>query len=128
MAAPLAVHRFPDPKDRKRIIVAMTTSAGAAGGVVTLTIPNEYPPIDRTIPCPVIAIIGGRVLGATMPPNTMEVWALAGQMGATPATLTPDSVGEFLITGARTIDVWEQTAGIKVIMIVYVSKGSGQET
>ena len=125
--APLALHMFPDNEDRKRIICAITTSAGAAGGVVTLTIPNEYPPIDRTIPSPVIAIIAG-ITTATLAANEALVWALAGQMGATPASLTPDSAGEFLITGQRTIDVWELAAGIKVVMIIYVSKGSGQET
>ncbi len=125
--APLANILFPDRKDRERIVVAVTTSAGAAGGVVTLTIPNQYPPIDRTIPCPVLAIIG-MITTAVLAIDENPIWAMADQMGATPATLTPDSAGEFLITGARTIDVWEITAGIKAILIVYVSKGSGQET
>ena len=125
--APLANILFPDREDRKRIVVAVTTSAGAAGGVVTLTIPNNYPPIDRTIPCPVLAIVG-MITTAVLAIDENIVWAMAGQMGATPATMTPDSVGEFEITGARTIDVWELAAGIKAIMVVYVSKGSGQET
>ncbi len=124
---PLALHMFPDEKDRKRIVAAITTSAGAAGGVVTLTIPNEYPPIDRTIPSPVIAIIAASNV-ATIIADENLIWALGGQMGATPASLTPDSAGEFLITGQRTIDVWEIVAGVKVVLIVYVSKGSGQET
>ena len=124
---PLALHMFPDREDRKRIICAITTSAGGAGAVVTLTIPNGYPPIDRTIPCPVIAIIAG-ITTAVLAIDENPIWALGGQMGATPASLTPDSAGEFLITGARTIDVWEITAGIKAVMIVYISKGFGQET
>lgn len=127
MAAPLVDVWFPDRKDRERIVAAVTTSAGAAGGVVTITIPNQYPPIDRSIPCPVLAIIGA-ITTATLAINENEIWAMAGQMGATPATLTPDSAGEFLITGPRTIDIWEQTAGIKAVLVIYVSKGSGQKT
>jgi hypothetical protein len=117
---------FPDKVDRKRIIACITTSAGGAGAVITLTIPDEYPPIDRTIPCPVIAIIAG-ITAAALVANENLVWAMAGQMGSG-AGGVPDSVGEFQITGARTVDVWELVAGAKVVMIVYVSKGSGQET
>ena len=57
--APLANIWFPNEKARGRIVAAITTSAGAAGGVVGLTIPNNYPPIDDSLPCPVIAIIAG---------------------------------------------------------------------
>lgn len=113
---------FPDPEDRKRIIAAITTSAGAAGGVVTITIPDSYPPIDRTIPCPVLAIMAAMDL-AVLAIDENEIWAMAGQMG-----VAPTAGGEFLITGARTIDIWDLTAGLKHVLVVYVSKGSGQET
>ena len=124
--APIALTVFPDPAQRKMVVAAVTTCAGGAGAVMTLTIPNGYPPIDRTISCPVLAILG-LCLGAVLAINDNLVWAIAGTMG-TGAGGVPDSVGEFQITGARTIDVWELAAGIKVVMIVYVSKGSGQET
>ena len=124
--APIALIQFPDPIDRKRIIAAVTTSAGGAGAVVTLTIPNGYPPIDRTIPCPIMVILGAMDL-AVLAAKENLVWAIAGTMG-TGAGGVPDSAGEFQITGARTIDVWELTAGLKHILVVYVSKGSGQET
>ncbi len=124
---PLTNVWFPDNEDRSRVIAAITTSAGAAGGVVTITIPNGYPPIDRTIPCPVLGIFTAEV-GATLAANGIEGYALAGQMGATPASLTPDSAGEFEITGARTIDIWEQAATAKIVLVLYIGKGTGQET
>jgi len=124
--APIALTVFPDPEQRKMIIAAVTTSAGGAGAVVTLTIPNGYPPIDRTISCPIIAILG-LVSGAVLAINDNLIWALAGTMGSG-AGGVPDSVGEFQVTGARTVDVWELTARAKAVLIVYVSKGSGQET
>jgi hypothetical protein len=123
---PIALIQFPDRKDRTQIIAAVTTSAGAAGGVVTLTIPAGYPPIDRTIPCPIIAILGAAAAAGLLA-NENLVWAIAGTMGSG-AGGVPDSVGEFQVTGARTVDVWELTAGVKHILIVYVAKGSGQET
>ena len=124
--APIALIQFPDRKDRKRIIAAVTTCAGGAGAVVTLTIPAGYPPIDRTIPCPIIAILG-LCLGAVLAINDNLVWAIADTMGSG-AGGVPDTVGEHQVTGARTIDVWELTARAKQVLIVYVSKGSGQET
>jgi hypothetical protein len=120
--APIALTLFPDREDRKRIIAAVCTSAGGAGAVVGLTIPNGYPPIDRTISCPVLAILG-LVSGAVLAINDNLIWAMAGTMA-----LAPDSVGEFLVTGARTINVWELTARAKAVLIIYVSKGTGQET
>ena len=124
--APIAIISFPDPVDRKRIIAAVTTSAGGAGAVVTLTIPAGYPPIDRTIPCPIMAILG-LTSGNPLAINDNLVWAIAGTMGSG-AGGVPDSVGEFQVTGTRTIDVWELVASAKAVLIVYVSKGSGQET
>ncbi len=125
--APLTNVWFPDNEDRSRVIAAITTSAGGAGANITITIPNGYPPIDRTIPCPVLAIFTAQV-GTTLVGNGVEGYALGGQMGATPASLTPDSAGEFLITGARTIDIWEQAAEAKVVLVIYIGKGTGQET
>nr|BDI55205.1 MAG: hypothetical protein [uncultured archaeon] len=113
---------FPSEEDRKRIIAAVTTSAGGAGAVVTITIPDAYPPIDRTIPCPVLAIMAAMDL-AVLAIAENEIWPMADQMA-----VAPTAVGEFLITGARTIDIWEQTVGLKHVLVVYVSKGSGQET
>ena len=50
---------------------------------------------------------------------------MAGQCDTATA---PTAAGEFRITGARTIEIWEVTARAKHVLVVYVSKGSGQET
>ena len=120
--APLANIWFPSEKDRARIIAAVCTSAGAAGAVVGLTIPNNYPPIDDSLPCPIIAIMGMGT-GAALVVDENIIWAIAGTMA-----LAPDSVGEFLVTGERTINVWELSNTPKTVLVIYVSKGSGQQT
>ena len=121
--APLANIWFPDDEARSRVVAAITTSAGGAGAAVVITIPNGYPPIDRTIPCPVLGIFTAQV-GATLVANGIEGYAMADQMGA----LAADSAGEFQITGARTISIWEQAAEAKIVLVIYVAKGTGQET
>jgi len=113
---------FPSVEDRKRIVAAVTTSAGGAGAAITITIPNGYPPIDRTIPCPVLAILT-LCSGAVLAIDDNDGFAMAGQMA-----VAPTGPGEFFINGARTIQIWEITARAKAVLIVYVSKGSGQET
>jgi hypothetical protein len=120
--APLANIWFPDEEARGRIVAAVTTSAGGAGAVVGLTIPNNYPPIDDSLPCPIIAIMGMGT-GAVLAIDENIIWAIANTMA-----LAPDSVGEHLVTGERTIDVWELSATAKTVLIIYVSKGSGQQT
>ena len=115
---------FPDPEDRKRVIAAVTTSAGGAGAVVTITIPDSYPPIDRSIPCPVLAILTATDQ-AVLAIDDNDGYAIAGQC---PTGTAPTAAGEFEITGTRTIDIWEITARAKYALVVYVSKGSGQET
>jgi len=126
--APLANFWFPDNEARSRVVAAICTSTAAgAGAVVTLTIPNGYPPIDRTILNPILGIFTAQT-GATLAATGIEGYAMAGQMGAVPATMTPDSAGEFEITGARTIDIWQQANEDAVCLIIYIAKGTGQET
>jgi len=113
---------FPDNKDRKRTIAAVTTSAGGAGAAITITIPNSYPPIDRTIPCPILGIMT-MVDGAVLAINDNDGFAMGGQMA-----VAPTGAGEWFITGPRTIQIWEITARAKYALVVYIAKGSGQET
>ena len=113
---------FPDPEDRKRTVAAVCTSAGGAGAAITITIPNQYPPIDVTIPCPVLAMLSC-VDGAVLAIDDNDGFAMAGQMA-----VAPTAAGEFFILTSRTIQIWEITARAKHVLVVYVSKGSGQET
>lgn len=122
--APLANIWFPDDEARSRVIAAISTVA-AVGAAVTITIPNGYPPIDRTIPCPVLAIVVADNTVAGLLLHGQEMFAIAGQMGT---ALAPDSAGEFRITGARTIEIFQQVAVTQVALIIYVAKGTGQET
>jgi hypothetical protein len=122
--APLANIWFPDDEARSRVVAAISTVA-AVGAAVTITIPNGYPPIDRTIPCPVLAIVVADNTVAGLLANGQEMFAIAGQMGT---ALAPDSAGEFRITGARTVEIFQQVAVDQVALIIYVAKGSGQET
>ena len=121
---PLANIWFPDDEARSRVIAAITTCA-AVGAAVTITIPNGYPPIDRTIPCPVLAIVLADNTAGGLLANGQEMFAIAGQMATGTAA---DSAGEFQITGARTIELFQQIATDQVALVIYVAKGSGQET
>jgi len=113
---------FPDNEDRKRIIAAVCTSAGGAGAAVQIAIPNNYPPIDRTIPCPILGILT-MCSGAVLAANDNDGFAMAGQMA-----VAPTGAGEWFINGARTIQIWEITARAKAVLVVYIAKGSGQQT
>lgn len=114
---------FPDVREWGQMVAAvMTLAAGGGGAVETLTIPNEYPPIDRTIPCPVLAILGLQADAALLALGNTGC-AMAGQMATAP---TAD--GEFRITGTRTIDIWQTPNEIQVYIVFYISKGSGQKT
>jgi len=116
---------FPNLKDRSRIIAAISTlpavGAPAASNVV---IPNDYPPIDRTIPCPVLAIFCAQNT-ATLAANGQHAFAMAGQLNT---GVAPTGAGEFQITGVRTISVWNLPNEAQVVLIIYVAKGSGQDT
>ena len=122
--APLANIWFPDEEAWSRVVAAFTTIA-AVGAAVVATIPNEYPPIDRTIPCPVLAIVAADNTVAGLLADGQETFAIANQM---PTALAADSIGEFRITGARTIELFQTVAVTQAVLIIYVAKGSGQET
>jgi len=122
---PLTNIWFPDEEARSRVVAAYTTvAAGGGAAVVTATIPNGYPPIDRTIPCPVLAIIAADNTAGGLLALGQEAFPIADQMGVLP----PDSVREFQITGARTIDFYQTVNITQAVLIIYVAKGSGQET
>nr|BDI55207.1 MAG: hypothetical protein [uncultured archaeon] len=127
---PLANFWFPDNEARSRVVAAYTTIA-AVGAAVTITIPDAYPPIDRTIPCPVLAIVVADNTVAGLLLHGQEMFAIGGVAavgGQMPTALAPDSAGEFRITGARTVEIWQQVNVTQAVLIIYVAKGSGQET
>ena len=116
---------FPDLKARRRVIAALSTLAAVgAGAAATFTIPNNYPPIDRTLPNPVLAILCAQN-GATLAANGQNAYAIAGQLDT---AVAPTGAGEFRITGARTVEVWQLANEAQVVLVIYVGLGSGQET
>ncbi len=121
MAAPITPI-FPDKEARRRMVVAATTVAAGAAAAKTITIPDAYPPIDLSIPSPVLAIMIGQN-EATLVVDGSGVFAIAGQMST-----TPDSAGEFQILSARTISIWKIANKTAVVLVCYISKGSGQKT
>ena len=114
---------FPDVRNWGQMVAAVIDlAAGGGGAVETLTIPNQYPPIDRTIPSPVLAILCVQA-DAVLLALGNDGCAIGGQMAA-----APTATNEFFITGARTIDIWQTPDEIQVYIVFYISKGSGQET
>ena len=116
---------FPDERHWGRMVVAVIDdSAAGSGAAKVITIPNNYPPIDLNLPNPVLAIFAVQtdvtlvILGNTG-------CAIAGDMGNAAA---PTADGEFQITAARTIDIWQTPAITQVYIVFYISKGSGQKT
>ncbi|KKM89497.1 hypothetical protein LCGC14_1248110 [marine sediment metagenome] len=124
MAAPITNIFFPSEEDRGRVVAAATTVAasGGAAAAKTLTIGNEYPPIDLNIPSPVLAILVAQN-GATLAANGIHAFAIGGQMST-----APDSAGEFQILTSRTISIWQLPNETCDVVVIYVSKGNGQKT
>ena len=123
MAAAMTDILFPEDSALSRLIIAETTCAGSAGGVVTLTLSASYPPIDRSLPNPVLGIILVQN-DATLVINGSEVYNITGAMVA---GIAPDSTGEFLVTADRTINVWRLVNETTIAIIAYISKGSGNK-
>ena len=121
MAAPITP-LFPNKEARKRMVVATCTAAAGAGAAKTITIPDAYPPMDMNIPSPVLAIMIGQS-EATLVIDGNGVFAIGGQMST-----TPDSAGEFQILTSRTISIWKLANKTAVVMVCYISSGSGQKT
>lgn len=116
---------FPNIEARSRVIAALSTlPAVGAPAESVLTIPNGYPPIDLSIPSPVLAIFA-LMTGANLVADGQQGFAIAGQCAA---GVAPTAQGEFRITGARTLGVWNMPNEAQVALVIYVAKGSGQET
>ena len=114
---------FPDVKDWGQMVAAIIDdNAAGSGAAKTITIPDNYPPIDRTIPSPVLAIFWLQT-DATLAALGNDGCAIGGQMA-----VAPTATNEFFITGPRTIQIWKTAAELAVIIVFYISKGSGQET
>ena len=121
MVVPIANIHFPSEEKRSQIVGAVTSLAAGLGAVVTATIPVDYPPIDRTIQNPVIAALFVQD-GAAQAANGCHAFDITGHCNG-----VPDSAGEFQITGERTIDFWQLPNETGHILIIYVSKGSGDQ-
>ena len=102
-----------------------TLPAVGAPAESVLTIPNGYPPIDLSIPNPVLAIFAAQNAAGGLAANGQQGYAIAGQCGA---AVAPTGAGEFRITGTRTLGVWNQPNVTSAVIIFYIAKGSGQET
>lgn len=114
---------FPDVREWGQMVAAVISdSAAGSGAAKTLTIPNNYPPIDRTIPCPILAIFCLQSDAVLLALGNTGC-AIGGQMA-----VAPTADGEFFITGPRTFQVWKTPAELQVYIVFYISKGSGQET
>jgi len=122
MVAPMTNILFPPESVRGQMVVATGTLAASAAGVKTITIPNTYPEIDITLPNPVLAILKAQT-GATLLIDGNGVYAIGGHCDG-----VPDSAGEFQITGVRTIDCWTLGNEVAVVLVCYISRGSGQKT
>jgi len=125
VTAPMTNILFPMPEQRKRIIAAATTLAasGGAAAAKVITIGNEYPEIDRSIPNPILAILVSQN-AATQAANSNHIFTIAGTMAA----VVPDQTPNFFITGARTISVWQLLNNTCDALVIYVAKGSGANT
>ena len=122
MAAPMTDILFPEDSALSRLIIAETT-CGVGIGVVTLTLSASYPPIDRSLPNPVLAILLVQN-DATLVATGSEQFPITGAMVA---GIAPDSIGEFLVTADRTINVYRSAAETTIALIAYISKGSGNK-
>jgi hypothetical protein len=60
--------------------------------------------------------------GATLVANGNEGFDITGHCDG-----TPDSAGEFQITGDRTIKVYQQANEAQDALVLYYGKGSGQK-
>jgi len=113
--------RMPSEKDRENAIVAFGSFTSIAGTeVLTMTLDNDYPPINMGLQSPIlgIAFIEAEVAAtdvcwAGIPTNKM-------------ATLAPDTQGEFLVTAGRTINFYHTNDVNGIAIVSYIPKGSSQ--
>jgi hypothetical protein len=120
--SPLSNIYTPSEEEYSKMMVA-TADISSAGGtsVATITLDNAYPAIDQTIPSPVLAIVLMQD-GATLAANGIENFLITGQCDG-----TPDSAGEFQITGDRTIDVYQTAAESQAVLVFYIARGTGEK-
>jgi len=117
--------RMPRKEDTNKAITAFFTLTSTGGTKAdTITLDNDYPPIDLTIQSPILGIfmIADETGVAIDDP---EIFLPTGQVDRGDAA---DSAGEFAITGARTISVYHEGDQNGKGMVTYVPKGSSQLT
>ncbi len=120
VVSPIANIFFPSEEDRSLMIAAAVSVAAAGGGAVaTITIPTGYPPINRNVPMPVIAIVLLQA-DATALASGNEFMLIADQCNG-----VPDSAKEFQITGAREIKFWQTPNEKQSALVFYLAEGSG---
>jgi len=122
MVAPMSPVLFPMPK-QVEMMIAAAVSIGATGGAAeTITIPNDYPEIDISLPNPVIAIAILQA-DATLLASGAEFLSIADHCDG-----APDSAKEFQITGVRTIDFYQTPNELQCCLVFYIPRGSGIKT
>lgn len=126
MADPLGTAvRMPSAKKLEEVITAyFTMTSTGATKADTVTLDNDYPPIDLSLQSPVLGIfmIADETAITTVDP---EVFIPNGQMSR---AVAPDGAGEFQLTGARTFAVYHAGDLNGKGMITYVPRGSPQLT
>jgi len=123
MADPITTPKSPSGKDFARAItVAVAHTSTGAAGVETLTLNSQYPAIDRSLQSPILSIV---LIESETPANDLSfVFLPSGQMSP---GVAPDGAGEFVITGDRTINIY-QTADLNgIALISYIPRGTGQK-
>lgn len=120
--SPLSNIYTPSEEEYSKLMVATAdVSAGGGGAKVTITLDNAYPAIDRTIPSPVLSIVLMQD-GATLAADGIENFLIKGQCDG-----TPDSSGEFQITGDRTIDIYQTANETQAALVCYIARGTGEK-
>lgn len=105
----------------KAIVAVGSVSSGGGTSEVTVTLDNKYPAIHRGIQSPILSIIAIQT-GATLAANGVESCEITGQVD--PGS-TPDSTGEYRITGDREIKFYQTAAEDQDVLVCYIPKGTG---
>jgi len=107
---------LPDLTKEKLAFGIGTFTAAGAGAAVTVTLPSSNAPIKQRIQSPILAMVSLTKNVAT----DSQYFVPTGQMAR---AVAPDSAGEFQITGARTVKIWDAKNQDGYVLIWYVPDG-----